>query len=352
MNVCRKCGNELADDAKWCAACGASVELIGPEHGEEPTLYGLQPELVLAGRFRLERRLGAGGMGEVWLADDTSLNERVGCKVLKPELANDTRAIDNLKREVSLTRKLRHAYIVGVYDLHEWGGIHFLTMEYVEGQSLQNALAERQRPFPLEDVLRWAAQLGQALDYAHARGVLHRDVKPGNMLLTKHGNVRLADFGIARVVRDTETRLTGKETSGTLLYMSPEQLLGEKCDHRSDLYSLAASLYELLRGHPPFHTGSIPTQIQFKAPPPIEEIPDYVNAALLKGLAKKPESRYSTCAELWQDLSGRIPKPPEPKPGGEPPSGVELTVVDTEGTVYKLTRAFIRYPGGHGPRKE
>ncbi len=297
------CGAEVPEGAAFCPACGEKVALVEGS-GDTRTLFDLAAETVLLERFQLVRRVGSGGMGDVWLARDIVLDEQVACKILKPELIGDMRAVADMKREVALTRKLRHPNIVGVYDIHEDVGIHFITMEYVDGRSLSDALAEYGGPFPLEQVLACARRVARALDYAHSQGVLHRDVKPGNMLLGRDGNVKLADFGIARAAKDTQTRVTGEVSSGTLLYMSPEQLMGEKLDVRADLYSLAASVYELLAGDTPFHTGSIPTQIQLKAPSPIDGVPAHVNEALLTALDKQPTDRQANCAAFYKDLCG------------------------------------------------
>jgi serine/threonine protein kinase len=202
-----------------------------------------------------------------------------------------------------LTRRLRHPHVVGVYTFCEDDGYCFITMEYVDGPNLDALLAERERPFTLDEVLCWTKQLCAALDYAHDEGVLHRDVKPANVLVAKDGGVRLADFGIARTAREARTRLSGHLTSGTVMFMSPEQLMGEPLDRRSDLYSLASSVYELLSGAPPFYQGSIVTQIQMKQPSPIEGLPAGVNQILLRGLAKRPDERYETCGAFYPELA-------------------------------------------------
>ena len=276
--------------------------------GDMPTFVNLRAEVVLGGRFRLVRKIGAGGMGEVWLAEDGTLDNRpVALKMLRPELAEDAAAIVNLKREVVITRELRHPHIVGVFDFHQQGELGFVSMEYVAGKPLSACLGVREGPFPLEEVLPWARQVADALDYAHGKKVLHRDVKPGNMLLADDGTVKLVDFGIARVIKDTETRRTGHATSGTLAYMSPQQVMNEKAhrnDSRNDVYSFAASLYELLSGEPPFAGGDLSLQILRKRPEPIEGVPEHVNTALLAGLAKEIERRPATCAALTHELSG------------------------------------------------
>ena len=335
---CQDCGEEIAEGATVCRHCGWS-EAPRDTSGERETLFETR-NAVLAGRFRLVRRLGGGGMGDVWLAHDQKLDETVALKVLRPELLGDQRAIADMKREVSLARKLNHPNVCGVYELHEDVDTHFIAMEYVEGQSLAGALAGHGGPLPLERVLPWAGQLAAALDYAHGQGVLHRDVKPGNVLLARDGTVKLADFGIARAAHEARTRTSGQRSSGTLCYMSPQQLLDERAtrdDPRNDVYSFAATLYELLSGEPPFKGADVSRQIELQAPAPIEGVSPHVNEALQAGLAKGIEDRPPNCAYLVKALEGApleganrgaAPQPRERKPGGAPgPSVVKAAIV-------------------------
>ena len=262
------------------------------------------PGHMLADRFRLVRKLGRGAVGNVWLTRDTLLHdEPVACKVLNEAFADDRRAIADLKREVLLTRKLRHPNIVSIHSFFESQGAHFITMEYVEGKNLAQLLALRENPFNLGEILPWIDQVSQALDHAHNQGVLHRDVKPANILMTKEDEVLLADFGIARTAREASTRATGQVTSGTLLFMSPEQLMGEPLDQRSDLYSMASCVYELLSGAPPFYKGAIISQIRSKEPAPIPYCGDAVNRVLLKALDKDPCRRYDSCGQFFEALA-------------------------------------------------
>lgn len=262
---------------------------------------------MLADRFRLVERLGRGGLGSVWLAQDIQLdNEPVACKILKSDLYDDRRAVSDLKREVLLTRRLRHPHILGVYTFWETDEHRLITMEYIQGQNLSELLVENGRPFAPGELVAWITQIGEALDYAHGEGILHRDVKPANIMMNAQNRILLADFGIARTAREVQARLSGELTSGTLLYVSPEQLMGERLDARSDLYSLAATMYELMAGAPPFSTGSIITQIQMKPAPPVEGLPDPINEVLLKGLAKAPSRRYDTCGAFCGALVDAI----------------------------------------------
>ena len=255
---------------------------------------------MLAGRFRLLRRAGEGSIGVVWVAEDTHLdNERVACKILRDELSRKREALAALKREVLLTRKLRHPNILAVYTFWEADPAGFITMEYVDGQSLAEALVDRGRPFTVKEILPWLRELSEALDYAHGRGVLHQDVKPANILLGNDGHVRLADFGLASMALDPEAENLREKPEGTLYFISPERLSGGRADARSDLYSIAASFYQLIGGAPPFHSGDIIAQIQIKLPEPIEHLSPEANRVLLRALSKSPAKRHSTCGDFY-----------------------------------------------------
>jgi serine/threonine-protein kinase len=279
-----------------CPECGTD-----PAH---PAGVPPAPGARLGDRFELVRPLGKGGLGAVWLALDHLLErEPVACKLLHGNHFHDKRALADLKREVLLARRLRHPHILAVHTFWESGGHRFVVMEYVAGQNLDEALSQREVPFTLDEVLPWVEQLAGALDYAHEEGVLHRDIKPANVLLDTKGMAHLADFGIARTMQELTGENAGELTCGTLLFMSPEQLAGEMLDARSDLYSLAASVYELLAGFPPFHTGSIVNQIQLAEPPPVAHLPAGVNSVLLRALAKDRNVRHNSCGAFFHALA-------------------------------------------------
>ncbi len=264
----------------------------------------LCPGDLLAGRFRLVRMLGTGSMGIVWLAEDLQLeNEPLACKILRPDLGDRRELVADLKREVLLTRKLRHPNILALHTFWETPEAQFVTMEYIEGMSLSDALSERRAPFTLAEALPWVRDLAAALDYAHEKGVLHRDVKPANVLLSKEGRVCLADFGIARLAQDLNDAPEGMQpATGTIFFMSPEQVSGGPADPRSDLYSLAASVYLLVSGLPPFYEGEILSQIQVRPPAPVANLSEAVNRELLRALSKSPAKRHRTCGEFYESL--------------------------------------------------
>ena len=276
------------------------------------TVAVLREGQLLSGRYRIIEKIGTGGMGVVYKVEDEKLDKReFALKALPPDMATSKAAIKRLKKEALSAIELRHTNIMALHSFDNDGPHHYLVMELLDGPDLEEALADKDR-FSLEEVLDVARQVCPALDHAHECGVIHRDIKPGNLLYKKQGEkqvVKIADFGIAFQVRDSIARITGQDTTGgTMHYMPPEQLAGRETDARSDQYALSASLYELLRGRTPFQGagGVLMRQIEEKQAESIKDAPDHVNAALLKGLAKKPEDRFESCGQLLEVLEGRL----------------------------------------------
>ncbi len=315
---------------------------------------------LLAGRYRVVRQLGQGGMGSVWLAEDTQLDDKqFAIKMLPSILVSNKRAYRQLKDEALVAMQLVHPNIVQIRAFEENNGNPFLVMDYVDGETLDDYLAEydncvehvervegvgsrvpRDRdgragsPLPAEigrvrspsgppcgglpeaEVIRILKPIAVALDYAHGEGVVHRDVKPANVMIRKDGHPFILDFGIAREMQETMTRVTGKQISGTLRYMSPEQLKGEPPKPAQDVYSFAAMVYECLKGEPPFSRGQIDYQILNEPPPPLADagttgsLRAGVNGqavrstslvtSVMAGLAKEPEDRPPTCAAVLE----------------------------------------------------
>ncbi|MFA5292139.1 MAG: SUMF1/EgtB/PvdO family nonheme iron enzyme [Phycisphaerae bacterium] len=266
-----------------------------------PTMPGEQEGQILSGQYKIIRQIGYGGMGMVYLAQDIELDDKVAVKVLPTILANNKRAIDNLRKEAKTALKLSHHNIVRLRTFQSDEAIKYLVMEYIDGGSLEEKIISA-GTLSVDETIEIFSQVAVGLDYAHSQNVLHRDIKPANIMLTKSGTAKLADFGIARQLKDSMTRITGKETSGTLLYMAPEQFRGGEPDHRSDIYSLAASIYESLSGKPPFWRGSIEYQIVNVPPRPLDKLSQKQNTALLKALSKEPGKRQNSAKELLVDL--------------------------------------------------
>ena len=265
------------------------------------TIPGEPEGQILSGRYKIVRQLGSGGMGTVYLAKDMELDIDVAIKVLPTLLANNKSAIDNLRREAKTALTLSHPNIVRLHTFQSDEAIKYLVMEYVDGGSLEEKVSVA-GALGIDETLRIFTQVAAGLDYAHSQKVLHRDIKPANIMLTKDGVAKLADFGIARQIKESMTRITGKETSGTMLYMAPEQFRGGEPDYRSDIYSLAASIYECLSGKPPFWRGSIEYQILHETPAPLNKLNDKQNTALLKALSKDPNGRQNNAKKLLTDL--------------------------------------------------
>jgi eukaryotic-like serine/threonine-protein kinase len=269
-----------------------------------------QGQVIFNGRYELHRRLGRGGMAEVYLARDQMLDRPVAVKVLFPALATDAGFVERFRREAQSAANLQHANIVSVFDWGEANGTYFIVMEYVEGHTLAEILRDDGRVHP-DRAAEIAADVAAALGFAHRNGVVHRDVKPGNVLVTADGTVKVADFGIARAISDSTDQNLTKTGSvmGTATYFSPEQARGAQVDPRSDIYSLGCVLYEMTIGQPPF-AGDSAVAIAYKHvqenPVPPRQIdpalPETLEAITLKCLAKNPANRYPTAQDMRADL--------------------------------------------------
>ncbi|MBN1355166.1 SUMF1/EgtB/PvdO family nonheme iron enzyme [bacterium] len=254
--------------------------------------------LILSGRYLIVRKLGEGGMGAVYLAEDTRLdNHPVAVKSLPLILAGNPRALKQLKQEAKMAIRLSHSHIATLRSFEESLQGPFLVMDYIPGKTLEDVLNEK-GTLTVDEVRKLFRPIADALDYAHSKGVIHRDIKPSNILIHDNGEPFISDFGIAREMKESMTRMTGKDTSGTLPYMSPEQVNGELPKREQDIYSLAATMYECLTGEPPFCRGDIYHQILSK-PADISRVPEDFREALMKGLSKDPADRLKTCISLF-----------------------------------------------------
>ena len=267
-------------------------------------------ETLAAGRYRIERELGHGGMATVYLAHDEKLERPVAVKLLAEHLADDEEFRARFVREARLAGRLSHPNIVGVYDAGEVEGRPFIAMEYVSGSSLADA-----GRLPAERVVELGVQACAGLQHAHDAGLVHRDVKPANLLVGDDGVLKIADFGIARAAESTRHTQAGT-LLGTAAYVAPEQIAGEDAAPAADIYSLGAVLYELLTGRPPYafsSLGQLATQQAEGSIVPVGDVeptvPRETEAAVMHALARDPSFRPASAAEFAHELSGSASEP-------------------------------------------
>src|SRR5437773_8714009 len=259
------------------------------------------------GRYKILRKLGAGGMANVYLAEDQELGRRVAIKILNERHANDEQFVERFRREAKNAAGLSHPNIVSIFDRGLAEGTYYIAMEYLDGRTLKELLV-RNGPTPVPIAIDYARQILSALSFAHRNGIVHRDIKPHNIVVGTDGRLKVTDFGIARSGASQMTE--AGSIVGTAQYLSPEQARGAPVDPRSDLYSLGIVLYEMLTGQVPF-TGDTPVEIAMKhlsqiPEPPSElrsEVPHELDAIVMRALAKDPDQRYTSAEEMDADLA-------------------------------------------------
>jgi serine/threonine protein kinase len=292
----------------------------------------LTPDLRLFGRYVLKRQLGVGGMGAVWLAHDEKLDRTVALKFLSGELRAQPAAIERLKRETKHSLSLTHPNIVRIYDFVQDDSHAAIAMEYVEGWSLWAMKVDKPcRCFTAEEITPWVQQLCSAVDYAHnAVGIVHRDIKPPNLLINQRGQLKITDFGLARNLATTPgAQTTQTPVLGTLGYMSPQQAAGAEPSVLDDIYSIGATIYDLLTGTPPFYKGEIYAQLRESTPPTIAErlhelgiqgidIPLAWEETVAACLDKEPAGRPKSASEVARRIFAHTRRTHRPSPVAEP----------------------------------
>ena len=313
---CYKCSTPIPDNSHFCSTCGADVS--GDSHARDSTVAVEQdPQLQarlqaeLGDEYILEKELGRGGMAIVYLGRDARLGRKVAVKVLPPELTYGSKGstIERFKREAQTAAKLDHPNIIPVYRVSPGGTLFWYVMKYLDGEPLDRIL-EREGQLTVERTVAIVSEVAEALDYAHQNQVVHRDVKPANVVVDKKGRVTVTDFGIAKAL-DANTLTASGSIIGTPYYMSPEQCKGKRVGPAADQYSLAVMAYQMLGGHVPF-TGDSAVEIVHKhvadPVPPLgilrPQLPEKVIAVVERGLAKTPEERFATVAEFARVLAG------------------------------------------------
>jgi serine/threonine protein kinase len=271
------------------------------------------PAGKVIGQYRVIEPIGGGGMGVVYKAEDTKLGRLVALKFLPHEVATDAAAVERFQREARAASALNHPNICTIYDIEEYGGQQFIAMEYLDGRTLKDHILGR--ALESDEIARVGIQIAEALAAAHSKRIVHRDIKPGNVVITSSGLAKVLDFGLAKLIADgadslpTQSITATHTVSGTLPYMSPEQLRGREVDHRTDICALGVVLYEMATGRRPFASELMPELIDqiLNSPPlaPLEinrKLPSKLEEIILKCLEKDPEDRYQSAKEIAVDL--------------------------------------------------
>ena len=309
---CPKCHSENPDASSFCPDCGTRLT-PADEPAADRTWTATRPAgdlkrgQVFAGRYEIIERLGRGGMGHVYRAEDRTVHQEVALKVISPEIVADASVLERFRNELRLARQVAHRNICRMFDLGEADGVHFITMEYVQGENLKSMI-RMSGQLGVATAVGLARQVGEGLAEAHRMGVIHRDLKPSNIMVDKEGTARIMDFGVARSLKMPGITQTGGVV-GTPEYMSPEQLDGEQTDPRSDIYALGVILYEMVTGRAPF-AGETPYAVAMKhktevpAPPRSlnPHLPAVFERVIMTCLEKDRERRYRSAEALLADL--------------------------------------------------
>jgi len=315
----------------------------------------------IVGNYKITEKIGEGGMGAVYRGVDMMLEREVAIKALRPELGSQPAVVERFRSEAVTLAKLNHPNIATLYNFFRQGDHFFMVLEFVRGATLDRIINEH-GAMSCEQAITMFAQVLEGIDHAHRFGVVHRDIKPGNVMLTQTGTLKVLDFGIARVLGTSRMTKTG-HLIGTIEYMSPEQVRGQETDARSDIYSLGMLLYEMLTGRVPFSTDSefelMKSQVEAIPPPPRDfapHIPDAIEEAILKSLAKRPEDRFQTAGDFRAVLLAagvsHTTSLPYPFAGGgpyAPPTGVDASDSHAPFSQPASSRPAVSHPPFSNP---
>jgi serine/threonine protein kinase len=307
---CPKCHADNPDTQKFCGKCATPLqnsEDISVTKTMETPIEVLTRGITIAERYEIVEELGKGGMGRVYKVRDKGIKENVALKLLKSEIASDEKTIERFRNELKIARRVSHKHVCRMYDIGKEEERCFITLEYVEGEDLKNHI-KRKGLLPTDDAISIAIQVCEGLGEAHRLGVVHRDLKPQNIMIDKEGQAKIMDFGIARSLEAPGVTATGM-IIGTPNYISPEQAEGEEADHRSDIYALGVILYEMMTGEVPFKgETAFSVALKHKAQPPTDprkwnpEISDDLSRLILICMEKDRERRYQSAENLLADL--------------------------------------------------
>jgi len=342
---CVRCHTPLPDNSKFCFACGYDITGGGSLSSTSAQVESLMVRLqrIVEGEYKLDRLLGKGGMGAVFLAQDLTLDREVAIKVLPPDISLDEHVVKRFQQEAKTAAKLDHPNIIPIYRVESEGGLFYFVMKYIAGTSLEDVLDEKKR-LPLDYVQRVLWEAACALGHAHQRSIVHRDVKPANIMFDHDGRVMLTDFGISKALQAASGFTGTGMIIGTPHYMAPEQAKGSPVDGRADQYSLGVVGYRMLTMELPFGGDSVHTILYkhiFEEPPALQraDVPEFLRVAIKRSLAKEPAQRYANMEEfataVWPEQpvaapgSGKSTPRPRPKPAATSESPTELTPAPT-----------------------
>ena len=308
---CPKCGSDVLSGSRFCNTCGYRMGIDVEDRKAtqilDPTASGLEAGSTFAGRYRIIKELGRGGMGTVYEVQDKDVNEKIAIKVLNLDVSIDATTTDRFRNEIIIASKITHPNVCRLYDFKQDAGLSYITMEYVPGEDLKSMI-NNEGQLSVKKTLDIARQICEGLSAAHRLGIVHRDLKPQNIRVNRHGEVRIMDFGLARSIEAKGITDTGT-LIGTPEYMSPEQAIGGEADRRADIYSLGVILFEMLTGTLPFE-GETAASLALKhktEPPPNprvmnSKIPEELNALILKCLEKSRKTRFQDVEEILAEL--------------------------------------------------
>ena len=342
---CVRCHTPLPDNSKFCYACGYDITGGGSLSATSAQTESLMARLqrLVEGKYKLERLLGKGGMGAVFLAQDLTLEREVAIKVLPPDISLDDHVVKRFQQEAKTAAKLDHPNIIPIYRVESEGGLFYFVMKYIAGTSLEDVLDEKKR-LELEYVQRVLWEAACALGHAHQRGIVHRDVKPANIMFDHDGRVMLTDFGISKALQAASGFTGTGMIIGTPHYMAPEQAKGAPVDGRADQYSLGVVGYRMLTQELPFGGDSVHTILYkhiFEEPPALQraDVPEFLRGAIKRALAKEPAQRYANMEEfataVWPEQpvaapgSGKSTPRPRPRAAATAESPTEVTSAPT-----------------------
>ncbi len=367
---CLKCHTPLPDNSKFCFACGADQTGGGTAATTSAELAGLQGRLqrIVEGKYKIERMVGKGGMGAVFLAQDLTLDREVAIKVLPPDISQDPKVIQRFQQEAKTAAKLDHTNIIPIYRVESEGGLNYFVMKYIVGTSLEDVL-EKKEPLSSEYIQRVLWEAACALGHAHQRGIVHRDVKPANIMFDHDGRVMLTDFGISKALQAASGFTGTGMIIGTPHYMAPEQAKGQQVDGRADQYSMGVVGYRMITGQLPFGGDSVHTILYkhiFEPAPRTssirQDMPPHLSESISRALAKEPEQRYPTMEDfataVWPEQPVSAPtkggkaastsRRPPPRTKG--PVTADTPTEVTSAPTTPIPRAGMKVGGG-APKK-